>query len=128
VKLKLLLVQLFFALFLNAENIAWQGDYEKALLQAKDANKNILLFIRKKGCGDCQKMFETTLKDEEIVSALNKKYICVIATFEDKNSYPIEAFYTQAFPAIFFVSRHDELFLDKPIFGFIDKSAFKKKI
>jgi len=52
----------------------------------------------------------------------------VVAFFEDKNSYPIELFYTQAFPSLFFVSSKDESYLQKPLRGHFTKDDVLKSL
>ncbi len=113
---------------LNASYIRWYSDYEKALSLAKKENKPLMVVIRKQDCTNCQKMFETTFKDQDYIDKLNDKYISVIAIYEDENNYPIELFYTLDFPAVFFISSQDESFLCKPIFGFISPHKFKVKL
>lgn len=103
---------------LQASHIRWYGDYEKALIIAKKQNKPLMLFIRKKNCNDCQKMLETTFINQPYIDKINKEYISIIATYEDENSYPIELFYTQQFPALFFISSKDESFLRDPLLGY----------
>jgi len=113
---------------LNASSIKWYGNYEKALLIAKKENKNIMLILRKKYCIDCQKMFEVTFLNQNYIKKLNDNYIAVVATYEDKNSYPIELFYTLDFPSLFFVNSKDESFITEPIFGFVSPNKLSIKI
>ena len=113
---------------LNASSVKWYGNYEKALLIAKKENKNIMLILRKKYCIDCQKMFEVTFLNQNYIKKLNDNYIAVVATYEDKNSYPIELFYTLDFPSLFFVNSKDESFITEPIFGFVSPNKLSIKI
>ena len=113
---------------LNASHIKWHWDYEKALLTAKKENKNLMLILRKKDCIDCQKMFEITFLNQDYITELNEKFISVIATYEDENSYPIEMFYSLEFPSLFFVSQEDESFLIDPLFGFVSPDKLSTKI
>lgn len=64
-------------------------------------------------------MLKTTFYNQDYIEKINNTYICVIATYENKMSYPIELFYTLDFPAVFFINSKDESFLSNPIFGFI---------
>ena len=102
-----------------ASYINWKWDYEKALLIAKKQNKDLMIFLRKKDCIDCEKMLKTTLINQSYIDKINDKYISVIVTYEDKNDYPIEMFYTLEFPSLFFVNSKDESFITPPISGFI---------
>lgn len=99
-----------------AEHIRWQGNYDEALMEAKKEKKELLLLIVKKDCVKCKSVFIDIFNEKEIQDRVNKKYISVVVFFEDKNSYPIELFYTQQFPALFFVSKEDESFLQTPLF------------
>ena len=110
--------------FSYASYINWKWDYEEALLMAKNKNKNLMVFLRKKDCSDCKKMLKTTLINKDYISELNDRYIGVIVTYEDKNDYPIEMFYTLEFPSLFFVNSKDESFITKPISGFISPEKF----
>ncbi len=71
-------------------------------------------------------MFAITFKNQSYIKQINKKLISVVVTYEEKNNYPIEMFYTLDFPALFFVNNKDELFLRKPIFGFLSPNKFKQ--
>ena len=108
----------------QASCIKWYWDYEKALKIAKKENKSMMIVLRKNNCKDCQKLFEITFLNQPYIKKLNEKFISVVVAFEDKNSYPIEMFYTLEFPVIFFINPKDESFLKNPIFGFISPDKF----
>lgn len=112
-----LLFFLFIATVLYAEHIRWSNDFEKSLLEAKQTNKDILLLVLKKESLRSKTVFSDIFIKEDVQKAVNKKYIPIAVFFEDKNSYPIELFYTQIFPALFFVSSKDESYLHKPLSG-----------
>jgi thiol:disulfide interchange protein len=118
-KIVLYLVILGTVYNMQASHIKWYSNYEKALQVAKKENKPIMLVLRKKDCSECKKIFAVTFRDQEYIDKLNDNYISIVATHEDKNSYPIELFYTLDFPAVFFVNSKDESFISKPIFGYI---------
>lgn len=83
-----------------------------------------MIFLRKENCDKCKKMLQTTLINQNYIDKINDKYISVIVTYEDKNDYPIEMFYTLEFPSLFFVNSKDESFLTEPISGFISSKNF----
>ena len=112
----------------STRSIKWYGDYEKALLLAKKQNKPIMLFIRKKNCSECKKMITSTFLNQDYIKMINEKYISIIATYEGKNDYPIEIFYTRNFPATFFIRSEDQSFLFDPIIGYIEAEDFKEII
>ena len=121
-KIVLYLFILGLACNLQASHIKWYSNYEKALLIAKKENKHMMVVLRKKDCNECQKMFSVTFRDQDYINNLNKKFISIVVTYEDKNNYPIEMFYTLDFPTLFFVNNKDESFIVKPISGFISPS------
>lgn len=112
---------LFFTSLLFGEHVRWQNNFENSLIEAKKEQKDILLLVLKRDCKECKSVFTDIFMDAEVIDKVNSKYISVIVFFEDKNSYPIELFYTQQFPSLFFVSSKDELFLNAPL-----KGAFTK--
>ena len=126
-------MKILFGLFivmsaLFAEHIRWQNNYDKALLDAKKEKKEIMLLILKKECPKCKSLFVDIFNDKDIQDKINKKYTSIVVFFEDKDNYPIELFYTQQFPALFFVSREDESFLQKPLFGYFTKQELQNAL
>lgn len=122
--MKTLFFLLLFIQGIVAEHIRWQSNYEASLQIAKKHNKDILLLILKKE----DKKSITALTDTTLVAIINKKFIPVVVFFENQNSYPIELFYTQTFPTIFFVSKEDESYLKEPLFGNVDLIELKKRL
>jgi len=114
--MKIFLMFIFSCSLIFGEHIRWQNDYEKSLIEAKKVKKDILLLVLKKECVKCKSIFIDVFNKDDIQKSVNEKYIPVVVFFEDKNSYPIELFYAQTFPALFFVSSKDESFLQKPLF------------
>lgn len=124
--MKILFVLFITTAALFSEHIRWQSDFDKALFEAKKAKKELLLLVLKKECAECREVFVEVFSDEEVQEEVNRKYIAVVAFFEHKNSYPIELFYTQAFPTLFFVSSKDESYLQKPLRGSFNKDDVLK--
>lgn len=122
--MKTLFFLLLFTQGIVAEYIRWQSNYEASLQIAKKQNKDILLLILKKD----DKKSISSLIDSSLATKINKKFISVVVFFENQNSYPIELFYTQTFPAIFFVSKEDETYLKKPLLGTIDVNDLQNEL
>lgn len=119
--MKIFLVLFLMAAALFSEQIRWHNDFDKALFKAKEEKKEIMLLVLKKECAECKKVFVEVFNDKEVQEKVNRKYIAVVAFFEHENSYPVELFYTQSFPTIFFVSSRDESYLQKPLRGYFTK-------
>ncbi len=124
-----LIVSLFIlAIFLEASSVIWYSNYDKALQIAKNQNKDLMIFIIKKDSKKAKRIFVDIFQDEKISHFINKNYISVVSIFEDKNSYPIELFYTLELPSIFFVSNNDESFISIPLHGDIKKVDIKNSL
>ncbi len=126
-------MKIFFVLLLSvsallSDNIRWQNDFDKALFKAKKEKKEIMLLVLKKECAVCKNIFVTLFNDKTVQKEVNKKYIAVVVFFENENSYPIELFYTQSFPSLFFISSNDESFLQKQLFGNFTKEELLKNL
>ncbi len=110
---------LFLTLFhtLHDNHIQWLGNYQKALQQAQKTQKNLMIFLINKDCPLCHDILKKTFMNQHIVDTLNQKFICVIVTFDSKESYPIEMYYTTTFPTLFFVDGTHERFLTAPLYA-----------
>lgn len=126
----ILFILYFTNIYANGEfqNISWNYDYEKALKEAKEKKKGLLLLLIKEKSRQSKHLLSSTLKENSIITKINKNYISVIATFEHKNSYPIELFYTQTFPTIFFINPLDESYLTTPLSGNISSEILLKTL
>jgi len=125
---KIFLALLIAVITLFSQNIQWQNDFDKALFKAKVEKKEIMLLVLKKECTACKKIFVDVFSDKEVQKEVNKKYIAVVVFFEYTNSYPVELFYTQVFPTLFFASSKDESYLQTPLKGYFTKDDFFKNI
>ncbi|MDT8339737.1 MAG: thioredoxin family protein [Sulfurimonas sp.] len=126
-------MKIFFALFITvaalfSDHIRWQNDFDAALFKAKAQKKELLLLVLKKECAASKKIFVEVFSDKEVQKEVNRKYIAVVVFFEYENSYPIELFYTQTFPTLFFVSSRDESYLQKPLRGYFTKEDVLKSL
>ena len=125
--MKYIFIFLILLTSLQADNIRWYANFDKAHQQALKENKILMVFLIKDQCLDCKKMLSSTFMDKEVVKVVNKKFICTLITKDQSSTYPIELLYTLQYPAIFFLDSN-ELFSGKNIFGYIDSNKFKKYI
>ena len=117
----------FFTLFINADHIHWMGNYDKALQKAQKEHKPLMVFLVKKECLSCNDVIKDSFMGQEYVKYLNQKFISVIVTYEGRESYPIEMFYSTSFPTLFFVDSQTETFLFEPLYGkVIDNKTIEK--
>ena len=113
--------KILFALWLititiNADHIHWLGNYDKALQKAQKVHKPLMVLLVKKECPSCNDVIKDFFMGQEYVKYLNQKFVSVIVTYEGRESYPIEMFYSTSFPTLFFVSSQTETFLAKPLY------------
>jgi len=126
--MKLIFIFLFFTSLMFAEHIKWQNDFDKTLMEAKKEEKDILLLVLKRECKECKSVFTDIFMDKEVTKIVNDKYMSVVVFFEAKDSYPVELFYTQVFPTLFFVSSKDESYLQKPLRGYFTKDTLLENL
>jgi thioredoxin-related protein len=110
-----------------ASHISWYGDYDRAHQEALKQKKYLLVLLIKKECPKCSEILTTVFKDQEYIDTINSKFISVIVTKNQKSSYPIELLYTLHYPSIFFLDKN-ELFLTKPIYGYVTAEILKNYI
>ena len=125
--MKMLFTLFFFTLFINADHIHWLGNYDKALQRAQKEHKSLMVLLVKKECPSCNAVIRDAFMGQEYVKYLNQKFVSVIVTYEGRESYPIEMFYSTNFPTLFFVNSQIETFLSEPLYGkSIDERSIKK--
>ncbi len=107
---------LFFLLvsFAYANHIHWRANYAKALQEAIDENKTLMVLLVKHNSKKCNIIIRDVFMDKPYIDKLNKKVIAVIVTQDHKINYPFELFYSNTFPTLFFVN-HKEIFVTSPI-------------
>ena len=71
----LLLLLTAFTLF--ASEVQWVEEYSQAEMLSKKEHKPIYVFISAPECPWCEKLENTTLKEQEVVKLLNDKFIAV---------------------------------------------------
>jgi hypothetical protein len=108
---------LLFPLFVYATNyVHWQGDYNKALQQAHQEHKPLLVLVVKDDTPLCNKIIQTTFMNQPYIDRINSEMIAVIVTYDGRLSYPIELYYTTHFPTLFWVDSANETFLYPPLY------------
>ena len=101
---------------LHANHISWQSNFDRAHQQALKENKKLMVLLIKKDCKECIKTIKTTFINQPYIDKINREYISVLITKDQKGSYPIEMLYTFQYPSLFFLD-NSELFMCEPIRG-----------
>lgn len=88
---------------LMASAINWEKDFDAAMVNAKKQNKPMMFISSRHTCKYCVMLDETTLKDKNVIEALNKDYISIVA-YSDENDYMPKELWRPGTPAIWFIN------------------------
>ncbi len=122
----LLLLALLY-LSLHANHVSWYGDFDKAHQEALKQNKKLMVLLIKKDCEECKETLKTAFLNQKYIEEINRDFISVIVTKDQKASYPIEMLYTFSYPSLFFLDK-TELFICEAIRGDITPQRLKSHL
>lgn len=125
--MKLLTLLLFLSLTLSANHVRWFSNYEDAHKEALKQNKHLMVLLIEKDCHTCQDSIQTTFMNKAYIDEINREFIPVLVSKEQKQSYPIEMLYTLTYPTLFFLDKY-ELYSCEPIRGEITPKVVKNHI
>ena len=125
--MKVLLLLLSLGLFLHAEHVQWQGDFEKARVKAIEDKKELMVLLITPECSACKQMIHETFMDQEYIPYINEHYVAVLVIKDQKQSYPIELLYTQEYPALFFLDTQ-EVYTKEALYGYITPAILEKHL
>ena len=107
---------------LMASEIHWAKDYDSGLKEAKKQNKPVLFISSRHTCKYCVLLDNTTLKDDNVIKALNRDFIS-IANYSDEGDITPRHLYRPGTPAIWFLLPSGEP-MYQPIPGAIGADQF----
>ena len=119
--MKTILIIFFTITSVYASHIKWQGDYAKALQQAREENKVLMVLLIKNNCKECKDLVRDLFVDKPYVERLNKETIAVIVNIDNKYSFPIEMYWSKRYPTLFFVNSSNEVFFHEPLTNITQK-------
>ena len=105
------------SVMLYADHVRWSGHYDAALRRAMTEHKPLLVLLVKPGQSLSRDIVRRQFMDQPYVDTINQHFVSVMLTYGSKRSYPIEMYYTTAFPTLFLVDSQTELFLHAPLYG-----------
>ncbi|MFT5835673.1 MAG: thioredoxin-related protein [Sulfurimonas sp.] len=114
--MRLLTLVLLLISTLSANHISWQSNFDKAHQRALKENKKLMVLLIKKDCKECVQTIKISFINQPYIDKINKEYISVLITKDQKSSYPIEMLYTLEYPSLFFLD-NKELFVCEPMRG-----------
>ena len=120
---------LFFVVntLLYGDTITWFGNFDKAHQEALQSNKPMLVLLVKKDLPLCNRVLRESFTQREYIAYINKHYVSVILYANQIESYPIEMLYTQVYPSLFLLDKH-EIFIKEPLYGYFTYEDVKKFI
>ena len=125
--MRTLLLLFILSLILHADHVRWQGDFEKAREEAIKEKKELMVFLMTPECPECMKMLRSTFMNQNYIADINRDYVAVLVTKDQKQSYPIELLYTLEYPAIFFLDTQ-EIYTKAALLGYIKPETLEKHL
>ncbi len=102
---------------ISANHISWRGDYNLALKEAKEKHKILMVLLIKSNCFKCKEVVKNIFTNKKYIDKLNQKVIGVIVNIDNRDSYPIELYWSNIYPTLFFVDSNSERFIYEPIYN-----------
>ena len=80
---------IFFACYNDKQHLMFEDsklfDLEKALIEAKNEEKELLIYFNAYGCVNCRKMEEGILSESAIQKMIKEKYKFIVLYVDDKS-------------------------------------------
>ncbi len=122
---KVLFLLYLLSSFVYANYVKWLGNYDDALQKAKKENKVLMVLLIKNDCQKCKDLVRDVFTNHSYIDKLNKKVISVIVNQDAKHSYPIEMYWSNYYPTLFFVDSKKETFIGKPFYKSVDEKDIR---
>ncbi len=119
--MKTILILFLTVSIIYANHVKWQGNYDKALQQAREQNKVLMVLLIKNNCKKCKNIVQNLFTNKTYIEELNKNVISVIVIIDNKHSFPIEMYWSNEYPTLFFVDSSNEIFIHKPFINITQK-------
>jgi thioredoxin-related protein len=95
---------------LSAVELNWGHDYNKALIQAKDQNKSVYLFIGADKCKHCKRFKKQTLSNKKLIDFMKKDYVLLYMS-RDQHKIP-KKFELYGAPRHYFLNSNGKIIAD----------------
>ena len=92
---------------LFSADLEWLHDYDEAIKQAKEQNKEVYLFIGADECRWCDRFKEMTLSKDEVIKRLEEEYVLLYMS-RDRHNIP-KKFEVQGVPRHYFLTNKGEI-------------------
>jgi len=105
--MKLFIFIFLFISSLYGIELNWLHDYNKALVQAKEQNKDVYLFVGADKCKWCDRFYKTTLSKQHVIKRLKKDYVLLYMS-RDKHDIP-KRFEVRGVPRHYFLTNNGKV-------------------
>ncbi len=109
----------------EAGEVRWNNEFKKAAEKATAENKPLMVMVSAKWCGYCQKMLQTTFRDEKLIEHINGCFIPVYLD-ADHNEELVEKLQIDGLPTTLIIS--PELKVVKRLSGYQSAGALGGEI
>ncbi len=113
--MKQIFIMFFTVSMIYANHIRWQGNYDKALKKAREQNKVLMVLLIKSNCQKCKNLVKNVFFNKPYIDKLNQNAVSVIVNIDNRHSFPIEMYWSDEYPTLFFVNSQNEVFIHKPL-------------
>jgi len=126
-------MRLFGMLLLSASllfgaHVRWHSDFHAAHQEALQTGKTLMvLLLQSKRDGTAHKMLTTLFMNRPYIQQINSRFVAVLLSSNQTDSYPIEMLYTLTYPTLFFLDAQ-ELFTCKPLRGSFSAAQLKQHL
>jgi thioredoxin-related protein len=109
----------------QSAEIAWRADYNKAVKEAAETGKPVVIVVGTDACHWCRQLDARTLRTDEISQLLNERFVVYKL---DANREPelANALKAQVYPSIYFAGPTGNIVGFQE--GFLEKDALKQKL
>ncbi|MFQ3651875.1 MAG: DUF255 domain-containing protein [Gemmataceae bacterium] len=110
---------------LDAEEIRWRPDYSKAVKEAADSDKPVLIVVGTEACYWCRQLDARTLQSAEVAKLLNERFV-IYKVDAQRQPELANAFKANVYPSLYFAAPSGAIVAHQE--GFLEADAFKKKL
>lgn len=119
---KIIVTILMLGASIFANEINWAADFETAAMSAKKEHKPMLFVFSRHTCKYCVILEKTTFSNEQVIEALNKDFISVIAYSDDGDKFP-QSLWRPGTPTLWFLDANAEP-MYQPLMGAVGEEYF----
>jgi len=103
-KMKFLIIMIGLGMSLFAGELQFEHAFNKAVQEAKDQNKTVMMMYSAVWCPECNYMKDVVLKDQKVVDYIQKRFI-VLTLDVQKDDLP-KGFEYPGIPTFFFLDQN----------------------